>query len=444
VFYNFLHLSIQEVLSAYYITTKLSDSEQVSRFQQLFNQPRFAAVFQFYAAITKLKSPGIRQVIDRIVEDKSKPLLVSLLRCLHEAQDPALCLYVAERLKYALDLSESSLSPLDYLSISFFLSSLSGKEFTVNLRRCDIGDVGAKYLTKFLHSDVHYSSNIAIDLCDGNLNQKDALHVARMLYFVQHLYLSDNPIGDTGASLISEAVRESAMLKTLILNRCRITSRGAKDLSRALAQKSSLEKLDIALNSLVEDEGISHMAKALKQNIQLKELWIGECGMTDKGAASLASALAINNSLKMLHIGGLIGALTEDGFSAIARSLANKSMFVKLALPAGFSSTTTADRLSREVNKARKRNGLPPIKIKSEYTVCCIDVSYQFSVFLRDVRYFCMLNELLLKSKHTLSMLAPFIHAATVVTSERVPSRLQSPLACILMSHDQLRPQYYN
>ena len=75
VFYNFLHLSVQEVLSAYYLTTKLSDSEQVSQFKQLFNQPRFAAVFQFYAAITKLKSPGIRQVIDKIVEAKSKPLL---------------------------------------------------------------------------------------------------------------------------------------------------------------------------------------------------------------------------------------------------------------------------------------------------------------------------------------------------------------------------------
>ena len=47
VFYNFLHLSIQEVLSAYYIATCLSDSEQVSQFQQLFNQPRFSAVFIF-------------------------------------------------------------------------------------------------------------------------------------------------------------------------------------------------------------------------------------------------------------------------------------------------------------------------------------------------------------------------------------------------------------
>ena len=373
VFYNFLHLSVQEVLSAYYITTELSDSEQVSQFQQLFNQPRFAAVFQFYAAITKLKSPGIRRVIARIIEAKSNPLIVSLLCCLHEAQDPALCLFVAERLKYTLDISDTSLSPLDYLSISFFLSCLRGKEgkkFAFSLRRCYIGDLGAKCLTKFLHSNVYYASNVAIDLCDSNLNERNTLHIARMLYFIDHLYLSDNPIGDAGASLISEAVKETTTLKTLILHHCGITSRGVEDLSRALAHNNSLKKLDVGWNDL-RDEGIRHVAEALKQNTQLKELWISSCVMTDKEIASLSSALTVNNSLKMLHMGGGKGALTKDGLSIIAHSLATNSKFVKLAIPYDFGSTT-ARHLMHEVNKARKRKKLPPIEIIGEYTVCCV------------------------------------------------------------------------
>ena len=369
VFYNFLHLSIQEVLSAYYITTRLSDSEQVSQFQQSFNQPRFVAVFQFYAAITKLKSPEIRWVIDRIVEAKSKPLLVSLLRCLHEAQDPDLCLYVAERLEYKVDVSETSLSPLDCLCVGYFLSFLSGMKVTVNLRQCYIGDFGAKYLTKFLHSDVHHNSNVAFDLSDGNFNQKDASYIARMIYFIEHLYLSQNPIGDTGVSLISEAVRETATLKTLILYNCSFTSTGAEDLSRALAQNGSLEKLDIGTN-IIGDEGISHMAEALKRNKQLKELWIARCAITNKGAASLASALTVNNSLKMIHIGSLLkGGLTGDGLATITHSLATKSLFVKLAIPEDFGSTT-AVHLGWKVNEARKRNGLPPIEIEGE--IYCI------------------------------------------------------------------------
>ena len=218
VFYNFLHLSIQEVLSAYYITTKLSDSEQVSQFQQLFNQPRFAAVFQFYAAITKLKSPGIRQVIDRIVEAKSKPLLVSLFHCLHEAQDPDLCLYVAERLQYKLDLSDTSLSPLDCLSVSFFLSFIAGKESTVNLSQCQIGDIGTKYLTKYL-SMSGYVDLVTINLKDNDILVEGASHVAKLFNFIEHLHLdiSGNPIGVTGTSYMFQAVRESSVLNTLVL-----------------------------------------------------------------------------------------------------------------------------------------------------------------------------------------------------------------------------------
>jgi hypothetical protein len=122
------------------------------------------------------------------------------------------------------------------------------------------------------------------------------------------------------------------------------------------------------------------VAEALKQNKQLKELWIGQCGMTDKGAASLASALKLNNSLKMLHIGGLNHRkLTEDGLSAIADSLANKSMFVKLVL-------AIFVPISWKVNEARKRNGLTPIEIEGEYTVstCFVWIikSYRFAVLL--------------------------------------------------------------
>ena len=186
--------------------------------------------------------------------------------------------------------------------------------------------------------------------------------------------------------MISEAVRETATLKTLILYHCGITSRGSEDLPRALAQNISLEKLDIGDNNL-GDEGISHMAEALKQNKQLKELWIGGGVMTDKGAASLASALTANklNSLKMLHIGGHKGALTENGLAIIAQSVVSHSEVMKLAIPDVFGATnddifdsfTTTLRLSVEVNTKSATSSLPRIEIEGEYTVCCVDVSYQ-------------------------------------------------------------------
>ena len=119
--------------------------------------------------------------------------------------------------------------------------------------------------------------------------------------------------------------------------------------------------MDIGDNDL-GDEGVSHIAEALKQNNQLRELWIGHCKMTDKGAACLASALSVNNSLKMLHISEDKAALTEDRLLIIAKSLANNSEFVKLAGSFEFDHKTTLR--VKQVNEERKKNGLLPIEIK--------------------------------------------------------------------------------
>jgi hypothetical protein len=108
---------------------------------------------------------------------------------------------------------ETLLSPLDCLFISFFLSSLTGKESNVNLDHCFIGDLGAKFLSKFLHADnLDYVGKLSIHLARNKIHEEGALHIPRMLYFIKHLYLSYNPLGDTGASLISKAVRETATL----------------------------------------------------------------------------------------------------------------------------------------------------------------------------------------------------------------------------------------
>ena len=59
----------------------------------------------------------------------------------------SLCVYVTEQLKFELHLEDTS---LDYLSISFFLSTINGKEINVDLDECYIGDHGAKCLAKHL------------------------------------------------------------------------------------------------------------------------------------------------------------------------------------------------------------------------------------------------------------------------------------------------------
>ena len=172
--YNFLHLSIQELLVAIHMATMLNPSEQVAQFKQLFGRARFSAVFQFYAAKTKLKTQGMDEIVTLIVQTcmqdnevteltphsgtssdrgsdgsslghKSQPLLLSMLHCLFEAQDETLCQLVAKELKGELrGLEEISLSPADCLSVGFFLTHC--RQFKVYLADCSMGPDGCKAL----------------------------------------------------------------------------------------------------------------------------------------------------------------------------------------------------------------------------------------------------------------------------------------------------------
>ena len=192
--YNFLHLSIQELLAAVHMATQLDAKKQVTQFAKLFGHPRFSAVFRFYAAKTKLKTHGIEiiviralqkclgnQNVTRLTSDSDsdsqshsnsdsqtssgfnfghepQPLLVSLLHCLYEAQDKELCQLVIVKLEQRLYLSNINLSPADCLSVGYVLTFC--KDFKVNLSLCNIGDDGCKTLFK---QDGDYSGLLSLE-----------------------------------------------------------------------------------------------------------------------------------------------------------------------------------------------------------------------------------------------------------------------------------------
>ena len=160
--YNFHHLSIQELLAAIFVA-RLEVSKQVEQFERLFHQANFSSLLQFYAAKTKLQRPGIKQIVIDIVKkrakevtllphdsttsdsSKSQPLLLSLLRCLYEAQSNGLCELVVEQLTdLKLDLSNISLNPADCLAVGFFLTHC--RQFELYMAWCSIDEKRCKTL----------------------------------------------------------------------------------------------------------------------------------------------------------------------------------------------------------------------------------------------------------------------------------------------------------
>ena len=349
---NFLHLSVQELLGAFHIS-KLAAAKQIEVFNDLFDQPRLAAVFRFYAAFTKLQTAGIGDIVARIVQKKQKPLLVNLLHGLYEAQDPSLCEFVASHLKGELDVSENTLSPLDCLVVGYFLSCVcltTNSDFMAKLGNCSLDEYRVSFLVKELSSR-SLKPVLTLDLRNDNLSN-GVVHIAEILIHsncFKTLYISCCRIDDQGVKSLAsaletngsleelnlignvaitgiglmalgESLKRNRGLNTLNISYCCIDDQGMKSLASALEMNGSLEELDLRGNYAVTSIGLMALGESLKRNKGLKTLNISYCCIDDQGMKSLASALETNGSLEELDLSRNV-AITGIGHMALGESL---------------------------------------------------------------------------------------------------------------------------
>ena len=335
VSFNFLQLSVQELLASFYIS-KLPQNEQVEVFKILFGQPRFATVFRFYAAFTKLETEGIREIIANIVKKKEKPQLLYLLNGLYEAQDLSLCQFVGSQLGEELKLNDTTLSPVDCLSVGYFISCnclTTGGDFIVNLSGCSLDDYRVSFLVQELLKcrtqrttgmDAGMHGCVNLKLFNNSILGNGTRCIAELISHsavISKLSLRGNIIeeGERGIYHLSQALRTNTSLVKLDLGSCGITAKGVKVLSDALSVNKHLSKLLISSNQF-GDRGLASLYNNLK-TCHLKELSIENCGITEKGVKVLADFLLtpMNGSLELLHVGE--NAISDAGVACIAKSL---------------------------------------------------------------------------------------------------------------------------
>ena len=390
VSHNFIHLSIQELLAAWYIATQLPASEQVSKFNELFDKSRFSAVFRFYAAITKLKTPGIKDVVinvvktynskilDYSIQEEGQALIASLLNCLYEAQDPSLCESVAQQLQHGMVLRSTTLTPSDCLCIGYFLAhvcKMAAGEFKVNLRSCSIGDQGCKYLVngQHKHLDTHsaVTTLLSMDMDCNAISHHGVHHLSTLLKIgcINVLHLGNNDLvskQDAIRGTLAKQLKNNTTLKQLWLWRCGLNSQSAESLAEALTTNKHLELLYISDNALCDD-GIQHLAHALRVNQGLKYLYLEKCCMTDVGLECLAKSLQHNNVLTGLDISNSTiptnypNRLTEKIVPVLTECLKKNHTLTWLGLPVSLRSSTAS--IGKAVNDVRKRSGLPHITV---------------------------------------------------------------------------------
>ena len=346
--FNFLHLSIQELLAAYYIS-RMDSTKQIEVFKQMrVDGSRFQAVLQYYSGFTKLANPAIRELISAYSQRQSSiEDLLPLLHCFFEAQEPSLCKLVAHQFTKVIELN-INLNPVDYLAIGYFVTSLlsmpssgpSSKIILLNIPRIDnhslkllllellkysISATSQRRLemamqeNKYTHRVLKQQKYVRVSLIDPVLEELVAMLQVNKTCILTHLNLSRNSLSSTYR--VFQGLQHNTTLFHLNLSNTGLvaTEDTAQALTTMLKVNKTLTHLDLSQNQNFSDSGAYNVCQGLKHNTTLVYLNLSNTGITDKGAEYIAQAIESNRFLQTLDISR--NQISDIGFGYIAKSL---------------------------------------------------------------------------------------------------------------------------
>ena len=320
--YNFLHLSVQELLAARHIS-QMSSSEQMTVFKKLFESSRFEAVLHYYSGFTKLVNPEIREFFCTYQHEKEcfKDIL-PLLHCFFEAHEPSLCQLV-DPFFAANIILEGITNPSDYLAIGYFISSLLCTS-TADMPPVKLSDIG----------EVHCFKLLLNELPKYPLGEQptSACAIPRKLILRLQLHRCDPSICYIVAKLIADNLKVSPAISELEWDNeefQRSQDDGLFHIVEALQINSSLTKLSLVDVNLqyTEKNGLVFI-KMLQVNKSLTHLDLSWNESFSHGAHCIFEGLQYNTSLAYLNLShiGITATNPDTARSLIKMLKLNKSL----------------------------------------------------------------------------------------------------------------------
>lgn len=135
---------------------------------------------------------------------------------------------------------------------------------------------------------------------------------------------------DLGGIAISKTLKLNRVLRKLTIAVTGLHQAAMAPLAESLIGNDSLQKLDISMNTLVGDEGIGLLGKALAQNSGLRKLDISHVIASSAHLEDFSSGLKMNTTLKVLRSQG--NHFTAEGVSHLALALAKNNSLTDLCL----------------------------------------------------------------------------------------------------------------
>ena len=317
--YNFLHLSVQQLLAAYHIS-QMASSEQIKVFKKLFESSRFQAVLLYYCGFTKLNNPEIQEFISSYQHGiSSLEKILPLLHCFFETQQPSLCQLVDPEFSTNVILEFSKIhNPSDYLAIGYFITSLLSMPcHSTNVPPVHLSVVGINdhYLLKLLLTELSKYPVEELSTA-GNFSRK-------LVFTVQQTNDSDDddygPYYKVGENVFKPS----------------ITGPGVKLIASHLKLSPAISELRIANGAIQfdQEDGLLHIATALQTNSSLTKLSLlnmHDVQYTEKNISALIEMLQVNKSLQYLDLSG--NSFIDSGSHCVFEGLQHNNTLVNLNL----------------------------------------------------------------------------------------------------------------
>ena len=253
-----------------------------------------------------------------------------LFQCFQEAQDNELCEVLSKSFDSGeIDISHNRLLPHQVVSLGFFLSRSHRKWKKLDLPQCHIGDHGMSIIHQYLCGDKTNKQEITeIDISSNDLTGATSHLIADIISHLQPhtLQLYGNNITNVSVRDISTAVINTSTVKVLDIGNNDLTAQEAVAISDMMI---CLEELGICRNKL-GDHGAELLSEGIRDTKILRELWISDNNIGPLGTTAVANALTINTSLQELNISSNnIGPSGTTAISLIRNYVINKNGVVR-------------------------------------------------------------------------------------------------------------------
>ena len=295
------------------------------------SEARFHNVQRFVAGLTKYENippDSLTPVVLEWSEGKELVAKISLnsLHWLFEAQ----CINIYDDLvKNATILqyiSMKSMAPFDYFVLGYALSHLNFTgHWNVGMFGCNVDDECVEMLADGVNfmsfeglKDVRIST---LFISGGIITEKGAITLVKVLKentTLQELDVSINSIGEGGATALAVMLKENRTLQHLDVSSNSIGERGATALAEMLKENTTLQQLTVGNNSIGEG-GATALAEMLKENRTLQQLNVSDNSIGGGGATALAEMLKENRTLQQLNVNG--NSIGDGGATALAEML---------------------------------------------------------------------------------------------------------------------------